>query len=188
MKKILAILMATVLVLSLCACGGKGPTTSIKDPAELLNNVWAKFGENEVFMAYGGDGGEDGMSFAENAAGAYSLTNAEALESQFAFPAAEVAKLESAATMIHGMMVNFYAAAAYKVADHNNTDALVTSIKDGLASMRWMCGQPDKYVIYTVDDLYIVSVYGNTMNVDNFKTHIVEAYPQAKLVVEEAIA
>ncbi len=188
MKKIIAFLMAALLIFGLCACGEKAPTTTIKDPAELLNNVWVKFTGEEVFMTYGGDGGADGMSFAQNAAGSYSLANAEALESQFAFPAAEVSKIESAATMMHGMMINNFAAGAYKVIDYNNTEALATSVKEGLASMRWMCGQPDKYVIYTVDDLYVVAVYGSTMNVDNFKTHIVEAYPQAKLFVEASVA
>ena len=89
--------------------------------------------------------------------------------------------------MMHGMMANNFCAGAYKVIDSANTEALVTAVKDGITNMRWMCGQPEKYIIATVDDLYIVAVYGSAMNVDNFKTHLAEAYSQAKVVVEEAI-
>lgn len=191
MKKLLALVLALGLVFSLAACGGssdKAPTSDIKDPVELLNNVWAKFAEDEAFMVYGGDGGEDGMSVVDGGAGSFALTNAEYLQSQWAFPAAEISKIDAAATMMHGMMLNNFCAGAYKVIDAANTEALVASIKDGIVNMRWMCGQPEKYIIATVDDLYIVSVYGSAMNIDNFKAHLAEAYPQAKVVVEEAIA
>ena len=59
MKKFISIFLVVMLVVSLAACGtttdDKGGESAIASPVELLNTVWATYGETEIFPAAGGD-------------------------------------------------------------------------------------------------------------------------------------
>lgn len=185
MKKLLAILLATLFVFSLAGCGDKAPSTDIKDPVELLQNVWDKFGDDERFAVVGGDFSEENNKM--DMPGVFAITDAEAIDSTLAFPAASIDKIDSAASLVHMMNANTFTCGAYHVVDYNNNETLISEIKANIDNRRWMCGFPEKLVIATVDDLYVVAFYGNEQIVTNFSTHLTEAYPQAKIVVDQAI-
>lgn len=185
MKKLLAILLAALLVFSLVGCGEKAPTTDIKDPAELLNNVWAKFGDNERFPAMGGDFSEENS--VSDKAGVFGLSDAEAVDSTLGFPAASIDKIDSAASLVHMMNANTFTCGAYHVVDYKNNETLINEIKTNIDNRQWMCGFPEKLVIATVDELYVIVYFGNEQIVSGFSTHLSEAYPQAKIVVDQAI-
>ena len=64
MKKILAFLLAAVMMLSFAACGNSEPAegenggeteVSVASALEIIEKVWAEFGEDEKFFAMGGD-------------------------------------------------------------------------------------------------------------------------------------
>ena len=185
MKKLLAILLATLFVFSLAGCGDKAPSTDIKDPVELLQNVWDKFGEDERFAVVGGDFSEENNKM--DMPGVFAITDAEAIDATLAFPAASIDKIDSAASLVHMMNANTFTCGAYHVVDYNNNETLINEIKTNIDNRRWMCGFPEKLVIATVDDLYVVAFYGNEQIVTSFSTHLAEAYPQAKIVVDQAI-
>lgn len=182
MKKILAVIMATILVLSLAACGGKA-TTDITDSAELLNTVWNAYAAEDKFPAAGGDA----LNTVMDAPGVFGVEDTEALDATLGFPAASAAKIDGAASLTHMMNLNTFTAGAYHIVDSADTDGLVTEIKDNIMKRQWMCGFPDKLVIVTIDDLYIVSAFGGSELVDDFVSYIAAAYPQAKTVVDETI-
>ncbi len=185
MKKFLAILLSTALVFSLAGCGAKAPTTEIKDPVELLTNVWDKFGEDEVFAVIGGDFSEENNVM--DKPGVYSIADAEAVDASLGLPAASIDKVDSAASLIHMMNANTFTCSAFHVVDYKNNETLINEIKTNIDNRQWMCGFPEKLVIATVDDLYVVVYFGNEQIVTNFSTHLAEAYPQVKVVVDQAI-
>ena len=70
--------------------------------------------------------------------------------------------------------------------DAANADTLVQALKNNITTTQWMCGFPDKLVIFTVNGEYVVSAFGNGEIMDNFKTKLAEVYGEgAVLEVEE---
>ena len=188
MKKIIALIMVAVLMLTFAACGAKEngkdetPEVTIASPVELLNAVWAAYPETDKFPVGGGD--EENMNM--EGPGVYGLENGgEAFVATTHFPTESLAKIDSAAAMMHMMNANTFTCAAYHVTDADMA-TLTTEVKDSVMATRWMCGFPEKLVIVTVGD-YMVSYFGNGQLVDNFTTAFQTVYPEASVVVDEAI-
>ncbi len=185
MKKLLAIILSALLVFSLAGCGAKEPTTEIKDPVELLTKVWDSYGEDESFAVMGGDYNEENSVMGKP--GVFAITDAETVDSTLGFPAASISKIDSAASLVHMMNANTFTCGAYHVVDYKNNETLINEIKTNIDNRMWMCGFPEKLVIATVDDLYVVVFFGNEYIVSVFNTHLTETYPQAKIVVDQPI-
>ena len=185
MKKLLVLLLSALMIFSLVGCGDQTPTTEIKDPVELLSNVWDKFGENEIFPVVGGDFSEENNVM--DKPGVFAITDAEAVDASLGLPAASIDKFDSAASLVHMMNANTFTCSAFHVVDYKNNETLVNEIKTNIDNRQWMCGFPEKLIIATVDELYVVVFFGNEQIVSNFSTHLAEVYPQVKVVVDQAI-
>ncbi len=155
----------------------------ISDPVTLLNSVWALFAEDEKFAVTGGDFSSEELI---QEAGSFSLENPDSIDYVAGFPAAEIGNIDSAATLMHMMNQNTFTAGAYQVADGADIAALSKAIRNNIMERMWMCGFPDKLIVVNVGD-YIVSAFGKNQPIDNFAAHLVEAYPTAKIVVDEPI-
>ncbi len=155
----------------------------ISDPSELINTVWALFSEDEKFPVVGGD-----FSSEEVVEGAapFSLENPDELDRLTGFPASEIDKIDSAASMIHMMNTNTFSTGAFHIAEGTDAEALCQSIRDNVTSRRWMCGFPDKVIVAEVGD-YIVCAFGLNETIDPFVKHLSEAYPFAEVVFDEII-
>lgn len=180
MKKILALILVTIFVFSLTACGGKA-TTKITDSLELLTTVWNGYAEEDKFPA------GDALGVSMNEPAAIGVENKDVLDATLGFPVDSVEKIDNAASIVHMMNLNTFTGGVYHVVDSAETQGLVTKIKDNIMNRQWMCGFPEKLVIITVDDLYIVSAFGNAELIDDFASYVAAAYPQAKTVVNEPI-
>ena len=188
MKKIIALIMVAVLMLTFAACGGntnkeETPDVAIASPVELLNTVWASYADEEKFPVAGGDMTEANMNM--EGPGVYGLEDAEGFVAITHFPADSMAKIDAAATLMHMMNANTFTSAAYHVVDADMA-ALATEVKDSILATRWMCGFPEKLVIVTVGE-YMVSYFGNADLVSTFTTKLQAAYPSAEVVVDEPI-
>lgn len=155
----------------------------ISDPVTLLNSVWALFAEDEKFAVTGGDFSSEELI---QEAGSFGLENPDSIDYVAGFPAAEIGNIDSAATLMHMMNQNTFTAGAYHVADGADIAALSKAIRNNIMERMWMCGFPDKLIVVNVGD-YIVSAFGKNQPIDNFAAHLVEAYPTAKIVVDEPI-
>lgn len=155
----------------------------ISSPSELINSAWALFSEDEKFPVAGGDLSSGDVV---DGAGPFSLDNPDELDRLTGFPASEVGKIDSAASMIHMMNTNTFSTGAYHVVEGTDTAALCKSIRDNIASIRWMCGFPDKFIVAEVGD-YIVCAYGLEDLIDSYVKHMSEAYPFTTIVFEENI-
>ena len=204
MKKLIALLLALVLVMGLVACGNKTPETPVIDepatdaptetptteapapvgPAsalELLETVWALYTDDDKFPVFGGDG----LNMVDGAPGAY--TDMEGLESQLLVPADKQADVTEIASLFHGMMLNNFSCGAFKLAEGVDAAAFADVMKEAVTNNRWMCGFPEKYMIAVVGDC-VVMVFGLNDAVNPFEAKLVEAYPDAEVKYSEALA
>ena len=156
---------------------------NISDPAALLNTTWALFGEDEIFPVTGGDFSSEELI--EEAA-SFSLEDPDVLDYVTGFPAAEIHKIDSAATLMHMMNQNTFTAGAFHVVDGTDIVALNKAVKDNIMHRMWMCGFPDKLIVANVGD-YLVCAFGKNDQINAFSTHLTEAYSTAIIVVDEPI-
>ena len=188
-KKFAALLLALMMILSLAACGSKtddnsGNNSQPASALELLNAVWANYSDDDKFPAAGGDFDEANMT--EDAPGNFSVEDGDALDYSLSFPAADAGKLSDAASLTHMMNANTFTAGAFHVASSSDVDSVVSDLKDNIMNRQWMCGFPDKLVIFTSGQ-YVVSVYGNESLVNTFRDKFVAAHSGASTVYDEAI-
>ena len=162
-------------------------TVTAVAPLELLNTVWASYADDEKFAAAGGDMLTETTTNWEGPA-AFGVTGdaVEALGATLHFPTESASKLTEAASLMHAMNANTFTCGAFKVADANEMDTLVTEIKATIDGTQWMCGFPEKVLIAKTGDV-IVSVVGNGELVDNFNTKLTTAYADTIVVINEAI-
>lgn len=186
MKKLAALLLTLTLAVGLTACGGAkndgaADDTEGKAAVDILNDVWAAFGEDEQFPISGGDY----ENMVENAAGTADASNGDTLDQLFGFPSGSVHLINDAASFMHMMNQNTFTASAYHVADAADLEDLAEEMKDNILGRHWMCGFPDELVIYSVGGNYLVAAFGSEMNIDNFETHLTETFGSASLLYNE---
>ena len=192
MKKIFALLLAVVTVLSMAACGANKPvettpvttvppttepTAVAASALEILETVWAQFGEDEKFFVMGGD--FDNM--VDGAPG--KVTNSDFIAGSLLVPADQTANITDVASLLHAMNANTFTCAAYAVAD---SQAFADAMKTAIQGNHWMCGFPEKLVIAEVGG-YVVVMFGHGDAVNPFLTNLNTAYPTTNVLVEEAI-
>ena len=188
MKKIIAIVLSVLAVAAIfgfAACNKEGnndtPAVTITDSTELLTKVWASYAEEEKFAAIGG-----AMSApVDHAPGKYNIAD-ENFTFQLVFPADAVAQIDDAASLIHMMNANTFTAGAYRTVEGTDVAALTESIKATVQGNQWMCGFPEKLVIFNLEG-YVVSAFGAADLIDNFAAKLTAAYPTATLAVSEAL-
>lgn len=194
MKKILALLLAAVMVLSLAACTNKGSeggatspsgaqTNQPKSALEILEKVWSKYSADEKFSATGGS--EKQMK--EDMPGKFDVSDAEALDFELGFPKANASEIDDAASLMHMLNQNNFSCGVYHVKDSGNVEALAGKIKENILARQWLCGFPEKLVILTIGD-YIVSVFGAGELTDTFVAKLSAEYSSAKQLFDVPIA
>ena len=192
MKKIFALLLAVVTVLSMAACSANKPvettpvttvppttepTAVAASALEILETVWAQFGEEEKFFVMGGD-------FDNTVDGAPGkVTNSDFIAGNLLVPADQTANITDVASLLHAMNANTFTCAAYAVAD---SQAFADAMKTAIQGNHWMCGFPEKLVIAEVGG-YVVVMFGHGDAVNPFLTNLNTAYPTTNVLVEEAI-
>lgn len=196
MKKFIAVLLVLTMAMSFAACGNSNAdsTTEATDAVELpesaltiLETVWASYTEEEkLFPVVGGDSAMDAeynfIHMVEGAPGVYSLEDTEALQAQLLVPQEDAGKITEAASLFHAMNVNNFTAGAFRVAD---AAAFAETMHTAVVNNQWICGSPEKLVIATIGNAYVVVVFGLKDAVDPFQTKLADAYPQADTVYLE---
>ena len=187
MKKTISLALALVLTLSLAACGKNGNTGSSADvPADantLLTTVWDSYTDDEKFPAAGGDY----TTPVEDAPGAVDISDADNLNYMLTLPVEDASKIDGAAALGHMMNANTFTCGAFHVTSKDDVDAVAQDLRDAIQSKQWMCGFPDKLVIFTYDQ-YVVSLYGAEDLVDTFRDKFTAAYSDSVVAYDEAIA
>lgn len=200
MKKIAALLLALTMVVSIASCGDKNnenttgnvetTTNEVVAPKytsalEVIETAWNAYPEDQKFFAAGGD--YDHM--VDNAPGKYNLdveNASNSLEYMTQFPESEFSKIDDAATLLHGMIANNFTAGAFHYTNASDVEAGIEAIKESYNNQHWMCGIPDKLVIFKVPGNYVISAYGLTDVIETFKNAVLNNVENAELVIEQA--
>ena len=187
MKKLICLLLAMTLTLSLTACGGGKGTTAAKDDTEgktaldILTDAWAVYEEDEKFAIAGGDY----ENMVMDAPGAVNVSDGEALDALLGFPAASAGLIDDGASLMHMMNQNTFTAGAYHVTKADDVQAVADAVKENIMNRQWMCGFPDDLVVYSVGANYVVAVFGAEDVVDNFEEALEEFYASTKILYDE---
>ena len=208
MKKIVSLALVAVLALSLVACGtGKPaettapettvvPETTVAPEAEtqaptastgalaVLENIWNKYGEGEKFAVIGGNM----ESPVDGAPGNYDMAYAENLTWNLLIPESEIANVAEAATMIHMMNANTFTCGAVRLAEGADVEAFANTMRDAIQNNQWMCGFPENLTIAVIDGEYVLIAFGVNDAMTPFKAHLAQAYADAEILFNEAIA
>lgn len=187
MKKLVALMLAAALAVSVTACGGGTNTETTKDDTEgkkavdILTDVYVAYEEDEKFSIAGGDY----ENMVMDAPGTVNVANGETLDTLLGFPAGSAELLDDAASMMHMMNQNTFTAGVYHVVNADDVQTVADAIKENILNRQWMCGFPDDLVIYSVGTSYVAAVFGAEDLVDNFEEELQETYSSAKLLHEE---
>jgi hypothetical protein len=208
MKKIISLALAAVMALSLVACGTEKPaettarvestapvvettapatgdeTVSATGALAVLENIWALYGEDEQFAVIGGNM----ESPVDGAPGNYDMAYAENLTYNLLVPAESLASVDEAATMIHMMNANTFTSGVVHLTEGTDVAAFAQTMRDAIQGNMWMCGFPETMLIAVVEGEYVVIAFGINDAMNPFMTHFAEAYAEAEILFNEAIA
>ena len=210
MKKILALILAAMTLLSLVACGPvpnetetdvnnetnveteatPAPELSYKSALELLNQIFNGYNagateESKLYVAGGNINNFETTSM-EGPAKFVALAD-EDYDQNLGYPAADASKIDDAASMFNMMNVNVFNCYTVHFANSGDVDAMVEAIKSNILARQWVCGAPEKLVIVKVPGDYLVVVWGAVQFggiVDPFVASIANSVEGASTVVE----
>lgn len=187
MKKWIAIVLSLVMVMAMFAGCGKDetPAAEVEVPGsalEILENVWALYGESDKFPVMGGDVN----NIVDGAPGAYDLTDTEMLSYQLLVPADQAANVTEAASLIHAMMVNNFTCGVFRVS--GDSAAFAEAMYNAVKGNQWMCGFPDTVLVSIIGGEYVLMAFGINDAMTPFQAKLQEAYPEAQIVYSEAVA
>ena len=191
-KKIIIAIVAVVVVAAIGVgayflIGGAGaPKMEFADTPDVLNKVISTYAEDKTFFAMGGDGSTE---VEEGKAGLVNLADKENANFVLHTTDAILANVADAASYKHAMNENIFASAALKLNDAKAAETLIADLKTEITETRWMCGAPEKFVVFSVNGgEYVVYSFGSADNVDYFKAQLTTTLGEsAALVVEESL-
>ena len=193
MKKIISLVLAAVMVLSMAACNGannetpdetQAPAANVPGSAlEILENIWNAYGEDEKFAVIGGNM----EAPVDGAPGNYDMAYAENLSWNLLVPAEQLASIDEAATMIHMMNANTFTSGVVHLTEGTDAAAFAQVMRDAIQSNRWMCGFPETLTVAVIGGEYVVIAFGVNDAMNPFMTHFAEAFPGADILFNEAI-
>ncbi len=184
---IIAVVAVAAIVCGVIFLGGDNtPKVEVADSADALNKVFTTYAEEEKFFGMGGDMANP----VDGAAGIYSLEDKEGMVATLHVTEDLIGQVSEAASYMHAMNANTFTSAAFKLSDASASEAFATALKDSVLATQWMCGFPEKIVMYSINGgEYVVYAIGNGEIIDNFSAKLATVYGEAATeVVNEAIA
>ena len=189
MKKCMTFAMALAMVLTLFAgCGKKQPAETVPaepmpgSALEILETIWAQYGDDEKFSIIGGNIEANIM----DAPGAVDMAYAGHLNYNLLVPEDKTANITEAASMIHMMNANTFTCGVFKLTGITAAD-FGAAMQAAVQGNQWMCGFPDKLLISSFGDAYVLVAFGVNDAMTPFETHLQAAYPGFQTLYSEAI-
>jgi hypothetical protein len=189
-KKIIMSIVAIALVVAIgvvvAGCGAGASKMEFTDTADVINKVVDTYGEDEKFFAIGGDMENP----VDNKAGLMNLSDTETINYMLHTNDDLLKEVDEVASYVHAMNANTFTSGAFKLKSAGNAETFATSLKDSVLATQWMCGFPEKIVIFTVNGGdYIVYAIGNGDAVEYFKTQLTTVMGEsATVITDEAVA
>ncbi len=215
MKKLTAIFLATVMMLTLmagCTGGGTTPTEATQPTQETTQPTQAptqptqmtteptQMGTatgtaaqllSKIWSSYGENerfacyGGTVEHSVSD-APGDLDMKNTEELTSKYLLPEEQLANVESGASLVHLMNSNIFTAAAFKLKNGADVRDTAKALRDNIQKAQWICGQPDHLLVAQAQD-HLVMAFAARESMDTFREKLNAAYSDAKIIYDEAV-
>ena len=190
MKKAITFVLALTMMLTLFAGCGKTQQPAETVPAEpmpgsaleILETVWAQYADEEKFSIIGGNIEANIM----DAPGSYDMAYAENMTWNLLVPADKLANISEAASMIHMMNANTFTCGVFKLTGITAAD-FGAAMREAVQGNMWMCGFPDRLLIQSFGDAYVLVAFGVNDAMTPFETHLQAAYPGFETLYSEAI-
>ena len=190
MKKFIALVFGTVLVISFAGCSSSssdqntnGPSSAYTSSVEVLNKVYETYTDEEKFPV----GGGDSEHMTTDAPGAFDISKTEELTSTLSLPESEIDHVDDAASMIHMMNANTFTGAAYHLTSDISVNDFAEAMKESILSKQWSCGMPDTLIVIDVDGQYVITAYGAEDLVEIFKTNALSVLDGSEVIVETPV-
>ena len=204
MKRYTALFLALALAFCLTACRRmtEEPTETVTEPATqpsetegnklpqeanssagILASIWSSYGEDDRFAVYGGMM-EDPV---DNAPGNLDLTNGDELASKYLLNADLLAQVEEGASLVHLMNSNVFSAAVIRLKAEVNTEAFAKTLRNNIQNNQWICGQPDKLLIASPQNGYLLVAFGSEEAMRTFAARLSQSFAGAKTYYSEAV-
>ncbi len=183
---VIAVVAVAAIVCGVIFLGGdKTPKVEVTSSADVLNKVISTYAEDEKFSAMGGDMSNP----VDGAAGIYNIEDKDGLVASLHISEDLIAQIDEAGSYIHAMNANTFTSAAFRLTDAATAETFSAALKESVLSTRWMCGFPEKIVMYTINGGdYVAYAIGAADLVDNFSQKLVAAYGESAVeTVNEAI-
>ena len=196
MKKIVSLILAGVMMLSLAACGAEkpaettapvettAPAAAVESSLAVLESIWANYGDDEKFAVIGGNI----ESPVDGAPGNYDMAYAENLTWNLLIPEDQIANIDEAASMIHMMNANTFTSGVVHLVEGTDAAAFAQVMRDAIQGNMWMCGFPETLTVAVLGGEYVLIAFGVNDAMNPFMTHFAEAFPGAEVLFNEAIA
>ena len=212
MKKILALILASMMLLTLVACGNTNNTSDeettteapstvveVKSAEDMLNATVDAFLTEaaplfempvEEVMAYfnGGYYGESEDTHCIGAAKVVPLDNEYAIGALMSGTLISEANLEKIddAALFTGMNANNFTTFVYHVKNSADVATIASDFESAVTNNMWFCGFPEIYFAIQVGD-YIFAGFGLEAQVNVMKTAIAATYENATVLCEGVI-
>ncbi len=183
MKKIISMMLVLAMALSLAACAPSGSDETTAAPAgpasalEVMETIWNAWDfEYKSYMMGAGN--------VQGAPGALDAADTDTLQYMLYVPEANLADVQSAASVTHMMNANTFTAAAFLVKD---ASAFAATMKDTLMNNQWICGFPETLMVYTLGNNCVIIAFGAEENLSGYRTTLTGAYKDAVSVYDGAM-
>ncbi len=194
MKKLIALTLTFVMMMTLfvgCAGSngnaGSGESDSnvvVPESAlEILNNIWAAYGENDKFPIMGGN--PEAMN--TEGPGVWDPAYAEGMAASLLIPADQMASVTEAASMIHMMNANTFTCGVVHLAEGTDAAAFAAAMQQAVQTNPWMCGFPEKLIIAVIGGEYVLTAFGVNDAMNPFEGYLGTAYADAEIAYNEVI-
>lgn len=160
-----------------------GSTNTESETTQILSVIWGLYGENERFACYGGSV----QGAVNDAPGPLDMTNTEELTAAYLIPQEQLSSIREGASLVHMMNSNIFTCAAVRIAEGGDRKALYEAWRDTIQNNRWICGQPDRVLMATVGEEYLVMAFGSTDAMKLFADKLPAAHAQAQILYNEAV-
>ena len=101
-------------------------------------------------------------------------------------PEAQLSAIRDGASLVHMMNSNIFTAAAVRLGEGADVRTLADAWHDVIRQNRWICGQPDKLIMYRIGD-QILMAFGSSDAMQLWETRTVEAFPDGQVLYSEAV-
>lgn len=190
MKRLMTIVLALAMMMTLFAGCGKAKKPAETVPAqelpasalEILETVWAAYGDDEKFPVVGGNIEANVM----DAPGNYDMAYAENMTWNLLVPADKLGNITEAASMIHMMNANTFTCGVFKIEGISAAD-FGAAMKNAVLNNQWMCGFPETLLIRSFGDTYVLVAFGLNDAMTPFEKHLTESYPGMETIASEPI-